>query len=65
MKPARTPAPARRRWDWRRVFGGLAELLRNIALVAVGTPSLWLGVSGGVAYLRSRAERLRWTVSFT
>ncbi len=47
VKPARTPAPARGRWDWRRVSGGLAELLRNIALVAVGTPFVEPLVTGG------------------
>lgn len=37
----RTPAKrtvARKRWDWRRVAGGIAEFLRNLALIAVGTP---------------------------
>lgn len=38
---ARTTAArnaTRRRWDWRRVAGGIAEFLRNLALIAVGTP---------------------------
>ncbi len=34
----RTATPPRRRWNWRRVFGGLAEFFRNIALVAVTAP---------------------------
>ena len=38
---AKAIAPARgRRWDWRRVAAGLAELLRNLALIVSGTPFL-------------------------
>lgn len=34
-----SPARGRRpRWQWRRVFGGLAEFLRNFAFVALGAP---------------------------
>lgn len=36
-KPSRA-APARRRWNWRRVFGGFAEFLRNLALIALSAP---------------------------
>lgn len=36
-KPSR---PRPRRWNWRRVFGGLSELARNLALVAVSAPFL-------------------------
>lgn len=40
----RPPLPAsqargrRPRWQWRRVFGGLAEFLRSFAFVALGAP---------------------------
>lgn len=36
----------RRRWDWRRVAGGLAELFRNFALIAFSTPFIEPLVTG-------------------
>jgi hypothetical protein len=40
------PAGRRHRWDWRRVAGGIAEFLRNLALVVVGTPFVEPFLSG-------------------
>jgi hypothetical protein len=51
------PAPrARKRWDWRRVFGGLADLVRNFALVAFTAPFLEPLLTGGAGIDAGRAS---------
>jgi len=37
-RPKLRQPPPRRRWNWRRVFGGVAEFFRNFALLAFGAP---------------------------
>jgi hypothetical protein len=38
MKTPARAATGRKRWDWRRVAGGVGEFFRNIAVIAFSAP---------------------------